>query len=360
MKRVSLSLGENSYSVLIGTGLVDNAGKHLKELGFSGKAVVITNPVVRKLYAERLTMSLKASGLVPTVLEIPDGEDYKSMDSAVKLFLGLAEARADRRTPILALGGGVIGDLAGFVAATYLRGVPFIQIPTTLLSQVDSSTGGKVAIDLETLKNRIGAFYQPKLALSDVGTLKTLPKRDLTSGLAEVIKHGLIHDRVFFDFLESNIERIKGLDLDVLEEMVYRSIQIKAYYVEKDERDTGIRNVLNTGHTIGHAVESASDFALSHGEAVAIGLIAEGRIAVKMGLLEPGELDRLRELFIRAGLPVEIPRLDRNRINQAMAQDKKVISGKMRFILPKKIGEVFIIDDVERKLVDEVLDAVYA
>ncbi len=359
MKRVSLNLGENSYSVLIGTGLVDGTGKHLKELGFSGKAVVITNPVVRKLYAERLTASLKASGFTPAVLEIPDGEEYKSMDSAIKLFLGLAEARADRRTPILALGGGVIGDLAGFVAATYLRGVPFIQIPTTLLSQVDSSTGGKVAVDLESLKNRIGAFYQPKLALSDVGTLKTLSERAFVSGLAEVIKHGLIRDRVFFDFLDENIKRIKALDEDVLTEMVFRSIQIKAEYVEKDERDTGIRNVLNTGHTIGHAVESASDFALSHGEAVAIGLVAEGRIAVKMGLLKSTELYRLRELFIRAGLPVEIPPLDRNRITQAMAQDKKVISGKMRFILPKTIGDVVITDEVDPKLVDEVLDTSY-
>lgn len=356
MKKVALHLGENSYEVLIGSGLLEEAGARLKAMGFSGKAAIITNPTVNGLNGGPLKDSLERSGLVASILEVPDGEDYKSLDSASKLYLQLGKMRAERQTPVVALGGGVIGDLAGFVAATYLRGVPFIQLPTTLLSQVDSSTGGKVAVDMATLKNRIGAFYQPKLVLADVSTLKTLPLRELQSGLAEVIKAAVIKDRDFFTFLEKNIEGVIGLDEALLAEVVCRSVEIKAGYVEKDERDTGVRNVLNLGHTIGHAVESVSGFSLKHGEAVAIGLVAVSRISQRMGIITEADFARIRMLLERVGLPVEMPALDREKLLEAMGQDKKVRGGRVRFILPRTIGEVFITDEVSPILIREVLD----
>ncbi|MFH1640285.1 MAG: 3-dehydroquinate synthase family protein, partial [Chloroflexota bacterium] len=240
-------------------------------------------------------------------------------------------------------------------AATYLRGVPFIQLPTTLLSQVDSSTGGKVAVDHGQIKNRIGAFYQPRLVLSDISTFKTLPQREFSSGLAELIKAAVINDRELFALLEKNIAKITGLDEEMLSEVVARAIRIKADYVEKDERDTGLRNVLNLGHTIGHAVESISDFKIKHGEAVAIGMIAAGKISCKMGLFPAEELSRMRNLLVQAGLPVTMPAMDKEKLLQVMGQDKKVRAGKLRFILPRTIGDVFITDEVNPSLIDEVL-----
>ncbi|MFH0846596.1 MAG: 3-dehydroquinate synthase [Chloroflexota bacterium] len=355
MRMVELHLGENSYRVLIGAGLIQESGKHLKELGFSGKVVVVTDPIVRGLYADALTASLKKAGFEPSLLEVPAGEEHKSLDSAVRLYQELDILHAERRTPILALGGGVIGDLAGFVAATYLRGVPFIQLPTTLLSQVDSSTGGKVGVDMNQLKNRIGAFYQPKLVLADVTTLRTLPPRQLNSGLAEVIKAAVILDRGLFELLEQNVAKLKALDEVLLSEVIFRAVGIKAGFVEKDERDTGIRNVLNLGHTVGHAIESVSDFALSHGEAVAIGMVAASRIASKMGLLPAAELERIRKLLVQVGLPVEVPKLDRDLVFSVMTQDKKVTAGRLRFILPRAIGSVIISDEVSSEAVKEVL-----
>ncbi len=355
MKKVELHLGENSYSVLIGAGLISKCGHYLRELGFSGKVALVTDPIVRGLYAETLTASLKDAGFDPTVLVVPEGEEHKSLDAAVRLYQKLDKSRAERRTPILALGGGVIGDLTGFVAATYLRGVPFIQLPTTLLAQVDSSTGGKVGVDLNQLKNRIGAFYQPRLVLADITTLKTLPQRQLNSGLAEVIKAAIIRDKELFELLVQNVAKIKALDETLLSEVVFRAVGIKAEFVEKDERDTGIRNVLNLGHTIGHALESVSGFSLSHGEAVSIGMVAASRIANKMGLLSRSELERVRDLLIQVGLPVEIPELDRNQIISAMTQDKKVTAGRLRFILPRAIGNVIICDEVSPEAVKEVL-----
>ncbi len=357
IEKVAVHLEENSYDVLIGPGLLEEAGVRLKEMGFSGKAAVITNPTVARLYAAELKESLEKFGFAASVLEVPDGEEYKSLDSASKLYLELGKMRAERQTPVLALGGGVIGDLAGFVAATYLRGVPFVQLPTTLLSQVDSSTGGKVAVDMVGLKNRIGAFYQPELVLADVSTLKTLPPREFSSGLAEIIKAGVIKDREFFDFLEANIDRIRSLDEGLLTAIVARSVRIKADYVEQDERDTGIRNVLNLGHTIGHAIESVSGFDLKHGEAVAIGTVAAASISCRMGILSVDDFAKIKELLVRAGLPVAVPPLDKEKVLDAMAQDKKVRAGKLRFILPRSIGDVFITDEVSPALVREVLDA---
>jgi 3-dehydroquinate synthase len=253
------------------------------------------------------------------------------------------------------LGGGVIGDLAGFVAATYQRGVPLVQIPTTLLAQVDSSIGGKVAVNHGQLKNNIGAFYQPKVVITDIGTLKTLDAREFNNGLAEVIKSAVVRDADFFDFIEKKLDNIKSLDNDALEEIVFRSAKIKAEIVEKDEKDLGLRSILNYGHTIGHAIETTSDFKTTHGEAIAIGMLVAGRISQHLGVMDRNELDRLKTVIGRAGLPTSIPELNMDRIIEAMRHDKKILQGKIRFVLPRTIGEVFITDEVSPRLLEQVL-----
>jgi len=348
-------LGRDSYEVYIGSELLAQTGRRLKEKGFAAKLVIITDPTVNRLYAERLANNLTSDGFSVKTLLVPAGEEQKSLENAARLYQELTDAHAERTTPILALGGGVIGDLAGFVAATYLRGVPFVQIPTTLLAQVDSSVGGKVAVDHGRLKNKIGAFYQPKLVIADIDTLKTLPAEELASGLAEVIKSAAIRSEEFFTYLEQNIQRVKALEADALEEIVYHSVKIKARVVEKDERDLGLRNILNYGHTIGHALESVSDFKFKHGQAVALGMIAAAKISNKMGLLGEEEVTRLKNLIGKAGLPTKMPDVKVTEVMQAMRYDKKVQKAKIRFVLLKKIGEVILTDEVSPALVEEVL-----
>lgn len=355
MKEIKVRLGSNSYEIHIGLGILRQIGHRLTESGFSDKLVVITNPIVRRLYGEALEQNLTEEGFRVIILPVPNGEDQKSSDTAGRLYHELSNCYAERTTPILALGGGVIGDLAGFVAATYLRGVPLIQIPTTLLAQVDSSIGGKVAINHDQLKNKIGAFYQPRLVITDISTLKTLPPKEFANGLAEVIKSAVVWDKEFFAYLEANLDGIKALDDRQLEEVVFRSAKIKAEIVEKDERDLGLRSILNYGHTIGHAIESAAEFKVGHGEAIAIGMLAAARISNRLGILDINELDRLRNLIKRAGLTTEIPDLELDRIIQAVGHDKKILGGKIRFVLPKAIGDVFITDEVSPSLVEQVL-----
>jgi len=355
MRKVSVALGSNRYEIQVGSGLLARTGHRLRESGFFGKLVVITDTTVNRLYGETLGRGLAKEGFTVSTLLVPAGEAQKSLETAGRLYHELTEVRAERATPILALGGGVIGDLAGFVAATYLRGVPLVQVPTTLLSQVDSSIGGKVAVDHGQLKNKIGAFYQPGLVMADTDTLKTLPAEELAGGLAEVIKSAAIRDKAFFASLEENLERIKSLDAEVLEEVVFRTAQIKAGVVTEDERDTGLRNILNYGHTIGHAIESVSGFKMRHGPAVAIGMVAAARISNRMGLLDSGELARLKNVIERAGLPIKIPALEREKIIQAMKHDKKVLKDKVRFVLLKSIGSVLVTDEVSPALVEEVL-----
>ena len=359
MKTVPLQVGSGSYNILIGSGLLGTAGRYLRDTGFADRAIVITDTVVRDYYADAVRQSLVEHGLKTTVLSVPAGEAQKTLETAGRLYLELSQAGAERSTPVVALGGGVIGDLAGFVAATFKRGLPLIQMPTTLLAQIDSSVGGKVAVDHGQLKNEIGAFYQPRLVISDIATLRTLPGREVSNGLAEIIKHAVIADGELFTYLENNIGRLRALDEEALEEVVYRSVSIKAGIVARDEKDTGLRNILNFGHTVGHAVESVSGFNLRHGEAVAIGMMAAGRISCAMGTWDKCELARLENLIIKAGLPVKIPGLDTGKIIRIMQHDKKVIGGKVRFVLPKSIGEVFVTDKVEMALVREVLDACY-
>jgi 3-dehydroquinate synthase len=352
MKKVRVSLGERSYAVHIGPGMLDEAGLLLQDLGFSDRAVIVTHPNLKKLYGGMLEESLASRGFRVTVLEVPEGEEQKSLETAGRLYRELTDAFAERTTPILALGGGVIGDLTGFVAATYLRGVPFVQVPTSLLAQVDSSIGGKVAVNHGSMKNKIGAFYQPRVVIADIDVLKTV---DITDGLAEAIKYGVILDAGFFSYLERNIDRIKARDAKAMETVVYRSAKTKADVVSQDETDMGFRAILNYGHTVGHAVESVSDFGITHGQAVAIGMVAAAKISQRMGMISDADVARIRGLIVRAGLPVELPFLEITRLMHAMKHDKKVLQGRIRFVLPQTIGEVVITDGVDNSLVEQVL-----
>jgi len=355
MKKVRVRLGSNSYDICIGSGLLMQTGQQLKEIGFSDKLVIITDPTVKRLYGDTLKRSLTSNGFKVLVLEVPEGEEQKSLETAGNLYSDLSNFHAERTTPILALGGGVIGDLTGFIAATYLRGVPLVQIPTTLLAQVDSSIGGKVALNHGQLKNKIGAFYQPRLVISDITTLRTLTTRELSDGLAEVVKYGVIGGKGLFTYLGRNIDKVKSLDEGALEEIIFRVAKIKAKVVEKDERDFDLRNILNYGHTIGHAIESASDFKVGHGEAVAIGMLVEGRISNKLGIIDKDEVIKLKDIIARAGLPTEIPSLQLERLIQAIKHDKKILQGKIRFVLPKSIGNVFITDEVSPSMIEQAL-----
>ncbi len=355
MKRVRVRLGNNSYNIYIGSGLLAQTGDWLKKSGFNDKLVIITDQPVKRLYGTTLKQRLTSDGFNVAILEVPEGEEQKSLETAGRLYGKLTDLYAERSTPILALGGGVIGDLAGFVAATYLRGVPLIQLPTTLLAQVDSSIGGKVAVDHGKLKNKIGAFYQPRLVLSDTATLKTLTPGEISDGLAEAIKHGVIWDREYFTYIETNLDRIKSFDGAALEAVVSGSARIKAEVVAKDERDFGLRNILNYGHTIGHAVESTTDFGVGHGQAVAIGMLAAAGISNRLGIFDTGELTRLKGVIEGAGLPAAIPEVDAKKLIQFMEHDKKIIGGRVRFVLPRSIGEVFITDEVSPSLIENVL-----
>ncbi len=355
MRTVRVELGPNSYDIRIGAGLLRQAGELVAALGFSGKTVVITDPTVRRRHGDALDRSLSAAGFSVATLTVPEGEAQKNLDNAVRLWEQLTEIGAERQTPVLALGGGVIGDLAGFVAATYLRGVPLIQVPTTLLAQVDSSLGGKTGVDHANLKNRIGVFYQPRLTIADTDVLSTLPAGEIANGLAEIIKTAAIRDRAFFTWLEDNIERIKALEISVLEEAIYRAASIKAAVVARDEKDLGLRHILNFGHTIGHAIESLSEFHIQHGQAVAIGMYAAARLSNFMELLSADEVARLRRLLERAGLPTQMPALKFADLARIVARDKKTHREKLRFVVLRAIGEAFVADAVAPDLVEQVV-----
>lgn len=358
MKTVNVKLAANSYEIRVGPGILGQAGRWLKEAGYSGKAVIITDTNVRPLYAGPLQKSLEEAGLNVTVFEVPEGEQQKTLDTAGRLYDRLAETFAERSTPVLALGGGVIGDLAGFVAATYMRGIPFIQVPTTLLAMVDSSIGGKTAVDRGNMKNVIGAFYQPKMVIADIDTLKTLPREELSNGMAEVIKMAAVSSSRFFGFLENNIGRAMALDAEVMEKIVLENAAQKAGVVGKDEKETGLRIILNYGHTIGHAVEAVSDFSIKHGQAVAIGMVAENKIAIRKDILPENEAARIEKVIERAGLPVTIPDFSpekKESLLNVLKHDKKVINDVVRFILLKAIGRPVVADDVGPELIREVL-----
>jgi 3-dehydroquinate synthase len=351
MPTISVNLKDKNYDIRIGSGVLNQVAEGLATLGFSQKAVLVTNPLVKRLYGDKLKESLKAAGFDCQMMVVPDGESYKSLDQAGKLYEQLGDFQAERQTPILALGGGVIGDLAGFVASTYMRGMPLVQIPTTVLSQVDSSVGGKVAVNHGRLKNNVGTFYQPRLVMTDSATLATLPKEEIRNGMAEVIKYGAIRDPELFEMVENN----PSPAAELWEEIITRCVAIKAEIVQQDEKDTGIRNILNFGHTVGHAIEIVSNYKVKHGQGVGIGMVAGAIISEQGGFCSTREVDRLRTAIQKAGLPVRIPHLDINKIIQAMQHDKKKAGGQVRFILLKGIGEAFIYDEIEMELISGLL-----
>ena len=346
---LTVALGERSYPIHIGAGLLDRP--ELLSPHISGKQVlVVSNETVAPLYLQRMLASLGDYQCETVIL--PDGEQYKTLDTLNSIFDALLKARFDRSCTLLALGGGVVGDITGFAAATYQRGVHFIQVPTTLLAQVDSSVGGKTGVDIPEGKNLVGAFYQPRAVFIDSQVLLQLPPDELLNGLAEVIKYGVIYDRDFFKFLEMSRKDILALDLQILEDVIARCCKIKTAVVEADEQEFDLRRILNFGHTIGHAVEAVSGYRQAHGAAVAMGMVAAAEIAVLKGILDQREKERLENLIRAFGLPVTIPPdYDRGRIQEYLLSDKKTIGGKVVFVLPVAIGKVIITDEIEAELV---------
>jgi 3-dehydroquinate synthase len=357
MERIKLNLAERSYEILVGKNLIGEAGRLIRELGIKGRLMVVTNPTVAGWYRESLTQSLAAAAYQADVVEIPDGEEYKSLDQANLIYDRLAELQYDRKSVLVALGGGVVGDLTGFVAATYMRGIKFIQIPTTLLAQVDSSIGGKVAVNHPKGKNLIGSFYQPVLVITDVNTLKTLPDRELSSGMAEVIKHGLIRDENYYHFIMGELKSIREVNPEIMAWVVTGSCKIKAEVVEADETESGLRAILNFGHTLGHACESVTNYSCyKHGEAVALGMLAAVKIARRVKLLENENLESsLVRVLHELNLPTEIPGLPVPALIDRIYLDKKVEYGKIRWVMPKRAGEVLVTATIPETIVREVL-----
>ena len=358
MHVVKVELGERSYDILIGAKL-DELGPRMDKLRVGKKTAVVTNPTVNRLFGERVIRSLTAAGFAAMPVEVPDGEQHKNLDWANAVYTALLINAFDRRSPLVALGGGVIGDLAGFAAATYMRGVPFIQVPTTLLAMVDSSVGGKTGVNHPMGKNMIGAFYQPKLVLLDTDVLSSLPKEEFLSGMAEVIKYGVIWDHELFAFLEKNREKILAREQGPLVHIISRSCEIKADVVCKDEREGGLRAILNFGHTIGHAVETLENYTMRHGEAVAIGMVYAARLAHRLAYCDARVPARLEALLAAYGLPASLAVLeDRpspNQLLDALQVDKKAERGKVRFILPKRIGEVVITKEWDERELRELI-----
>jgi len=344
MESLRVALGSRSYPIHIGAGLISSAELYAPHLA-GGRVAIVTNTVVAPLYLQAVK---KATGEAAAEIVVPDGERSKSWETLNRVFDALLEARCGRDTLIVALGGGVIGDLAGFAAAVYQRGVPFVQVPTTLLAQVDSSVGGKTAINHALGKNMIGAFHQPLAVISDVATLDTLPERELRAGVAEVIKHGLALDAGFVDWLEANVGKILNRDRAALTHAVRRSCELKARIVSQDERESGARALLNFGHTFGHAIEAATGYgAWLHGEAVAAGMVMAAELSALMGHLRKTEVSRVRELLKRAGLPVTGPALAPERLMELMALDKKAAKGRTRFVVLEAIGRAALRADVD-------------
>jgi len=356
MKTVKVGLGEKSYNILIGYPL-DEIGRRLKKYTKGIKSLIVTNPTIAQYYLETVERGLREAGFRVFVAQVPDGEEHKSQAEASRLYAKCVEYRLERESIIVGLGGGVIGDLAGYVAATFMRGLPIVQVPTTLLAQVDSSVGGKVAVNLPEGKNLVGAFYQPFLVYIDLAVLKTLPVEEMEAGMAEVIKYGIILDKNFLGYLEKKIGKLRELDSKVLETVVARCCELKAKVVEKDEKEKGLRSILNFGHTLGHALEALTDYKkYKHGEAVAIGMVGACRIAEKMGMLKKEGRDRIEHLIEKAGLPGRIGvKLSVDGIIQVLSRDKKVQAGKVRFVLPEKIGRVVVRNDVPEDIVRDVI-----
>jgi 3-dehydroquinate synthase len=358
MPTVNVDLGERSYEIGIGASL-ERTGELVQGLGLGRKAAVVTNPTVKHLYGQQVIASLKAAGFLVMSIDVPDGEKFKNLDWANAIYTALLTNSFDRKSFLVALGGGVIGDLTGFAAATFMRGIPFVQIPTTLLAMVDSSVGGKTGVNHPMGKNMIGAFYQPKKVLMDLDVLGSLPRPEFLSGMAEVIKYGVICDAAFFEYLDRNRDRILNLDREALAHVVQRSCELKAGVVSQDEREGGLRAILNFGHTLGHAVETAENYTMRHGEAVAIGMVYAARLANKTGLCDAGVPERVESLIGSYGLPTKLAALKRRpgvtELLDTMMIDKKAEAGKVKFVLPRKIGEVVVTKEWDEQHLRDLL-----
>ena len=358
MQTLTVDLGDRSYPIYIGGGLLSRADLFKPHL--AGRQVaIVTNETVAPLYLDALRESLGGQDVATVVL--PDGESFKNWETLQLIFDGLLRARHDRKTTVIALGGGVVGDMAGFAAACYQRGVDFIQVPTTLLSQVDSSVGGKTGINHPLGKNMVGAFYQPKAVVIDTSVLNTLPPRELSAGLAEVIKYGLICDLEFLGWLEEHIDELRDLRPDVLIQAIERSCAAKARVVGADERESGLRAILNLGHTFGHAVETHMGYGeWLHGEAVSAGTVMALEMSSRLGWISGADRDRGIRLLLRAGLPVVPPdEMTPEDFLEHMAVDKKVLDGRLRLVLLRQLGEAVITDDFPREVLDATLRADY-
>ena len=358
---IPVNLGARSYRILVGTGALATVGAELTRLRVGRKVALVTDPSIARLHGEPVARSLSAAGFDVIRLSVPEGEEAKRLETARELWDRLLDEGCDRSATVVALGGGAVGDLAGFVAATYMRGMNFVQLPTTLLAQVDASIGGKTAIDHPRAKNLIGAFHQPRLVLVDPGVLTTLPDREFRSGLAEVIKHGIVLDATYFGDLERSIPALLARDLPTLERVVAGSCRLKAQVVERDEQEAELRWVLNYGHTIGHALEAATAFTRwAHGEAVALGIAAESRLAERLGLAAPATRDRQVRLLRAAGLPVAGLGAEPTAVIEALSRDKKARDGRIPFVLAPEIGRYRLVFDVPPAEIRAALDQLAA
>ena len=347
---------DNSYNIVIKEGLLSEVGHDIKNEALAYKYAIITDDTVSSLYGLKLKEDFKNHGLHSELIAFPAGEKSKSRETKAWIEDRMLESGFARDSAVIALGGGVVGDMAGYVAATYTRGLPYVQIPTTLVACVDSSIGGKTAVDTPHGKNLIGAFYQPWRVYIDISCLSTLDEKNIREGLAEVIKYGVISDGALFTYVENNLDKIFTYDCESLTHIVKRGCEIKARVVERDERESDLRKILNFGHTIGHAVENLSDYTISHGDAISIGMVAEGRLALEMGLWKEKELENLTTLINKAGLPTEMPEsMDIVDIINAMRLDKKSRGGSIEMVLPKSIGKMAATGSGYAHKIDEVL-----
>lgn len=355
---VKVPLNDRSYAIQIGPGLLSQLGRECARLGFGRRCAILTDTNVGPRFGRRVRQSLQAAGFEPLLITVPAAETAKSLKTVQRCYDQLAAQRLERKSFLVALGGGVVGDLGGFVAATYLRGLAFVQVPTTLLAQVDSSVGGKVGVNLPAGKNLVGAFHQPRLVVCDLDTLRTLPLREFRAGLAEVIKYGIVYDAALFSRLERDLPALLRRAAGPLASVIARCCEIKAEVVSQDETETGLRAILNFGHTIGHGLEAISRYGkYLHGEAISIGQVAAARLSARLLGLPQSEAARIRTLFERAGLPValQLNRLQRARLLTAMQLDKKVSGGQVRFVLAKRIGQAEYGHVVPAEILSEVL-----
>lgn len=358
MREVKVQLGDRSYSIRVQPGILDEAGAYFPQ---AAKTVIVTDSTVRPLYASRVDNGLKKAGFETAVITIPAGENYKNRETLERVYDGMFAARLDRSSTVAALGGGVVGDIAGFAAATFMRGIRCVQLPTTLLAAVDSSVGGKTGINHPRGKNMIGAFHQPSAVLIDPSTLRTLPPREISAGMAEVIKYGVIRDAGLFEYLEESWETVGALEPEAISGVIARCCRIKADVVAKDERESGLRAILNYGHTFAHALESHTGYGhYRHGEAVAIGMDFAARLAVKMKLVDESFVERQANLLARFGLPTRHDpasggELDTGKILELLHSDKKAVAERLRFVLPKSLGSVFVSDAVTDDMIRDIL-----